>query len=154
MRSTQSGVGWDLAFFLCASDCGKGEKKTHRFHAEHGEYNEVYEIKCEDCGACQKVKRHDWLSQLTRDHIRPTKANLTKYPYIEPHSGELVHSAEHRKEVWKRMGLHEAKHGIDDRYSENQECENLKNNRLAFEKRMREREERYRHRGMAAPKRR
>lgn len=143
MRSERKGLGWDTALFLCNMDCGKGEKTEHEFSLEKGDYNEIYEIRCTKCNAVHDQRRHTWLSQLSRDLLRPSKAGLTKYPYIEPHSGELVKSAEHRKEIWKRMGLHEAPHGINERYND-EAVHNLNQRRIEMEKRRRDMNEKRR----------
>lgn len=143
MRSARTGIGWDIATFECEF-CGP---RPHTFHAEHGEYNEVYELKCESCGTHKRVPRHDWLSQLSRDHIRPSRASLTKWPYIDMATGVEVKSKEHRAEVWKQHGMHEAPHGINERYSDTEECHNLNRKRIEHEKKMRERDERLKYRG-------
>jgi hypothetical protein len=148
VRGVRQGLGWDTALFLCNMDCGKGERTEHEFSSEKGEYNEIYEIRCTKCHAVHDEKRHDWLSQLSRDCLRPQKAYLTKFPYFEPHSGELVSSPEHRSEVWRRMGLHEAKHGINERYND-EASHNLNQRRIESEKRRRDMNEKRRAFGRA-----
>jgi hypothetical protein len=145
VRSEQKGLGWDTAMFLCPA-CGVATQ--HQFHAEHGEYNEIYEIRCLTCQGLQKKPRHDWLSQMARDFVRPSKANLTKYPRIEPHTGEVVNSREDEVRVMKAMGMHAAHHGIDERYND-EACDNLNRRRIEHEKKKRDMAERRRYFGRA-----
>lgn len=122
------------------------------FHAEHGEYNDIYELRCVKCEATHKTNRHSWLSQLSRDFLRPSKAHLTQYPRIEPHTGEVVKSREHEREVMRAMGMHEAHHGIDERYN-NEACDALRSRRIEHEKRKRQMEEKRRAMGRAPARR-
>lgn len=102
--------------YTCEKSCKEG-LTDHEFVAEHGNYNEIYEIKCLNCQNHQKVNRHLWLSTQLKNDIRPSKAYLTVYPRIEPHSGEYVLSKEHEKETIRRKGFHEAPHGVNERYN-------------------------------------
>lgn len=74
----------------------------HKFLEELGEYNEIYRVRCERCKTTHDIHRHQWLSFQNKNDIRPSKAYLTKYPRIEPHSGLTVKSKEHEKESVKR----------------------------------------------------
>jgi hypothetical protein len=85
--------------FPCA-ECK--EVTEHEFLQEKGEYNEIYSTRCKVCGGAHDVSRHDWLSFQLRNEVRASKAYLTKYPRIEPHSGLTVKSREHEKESVKR----------------------------------------------------
>lgn len=143
MSLEKKGLGWDEARFECASECGP---IPHVFHAEHGDYNEIYEIRCTRCGSHQRVNRHAWLSQLNRDHLRPSKANLTRYPRFEPHSGVVVNSREDEVRVMKAMGMHAAPHGVDERYDD-EACDSLRKRRMERERRRREIEEKRRYFG-------
>lgn len=99
--------------FQCPKRC-TNELTEHEFIAEHGEYNEIYEVQCTICGHAHKVHRHAWLSHQLRNEIRPSRAYLTHFPYIEPQTGVLVHSKEHRDEVWKSRGLKVWDHDGDE----------------------------------------
>ena len=103
--------------FQCAANC-REEKTEHEFISEHGDYNEIYEIRCMVCNHLHKVNRHAWLQSehIFADEKKSRKAGLTRYPYIEPHSGEIVTSKEHREETMKRLGFHEAPHGINENH--------------------------------------
>lgn len=145
MRTDRSGLGWDTAMFRC----DRCEVPTeHQFDSEHGEYNEIYEIRCLTCGFQHKVGRHVWNAQMTRDHMVPSKAHLTKYPRVEPHSGEIVNSRDDEVRVMKAMGLHAAPHGINERYND-EACDTLNRRRIEHEKRKRDMAERRRYFGRA-----
>ena len=101
--------------YRCPEKCSD-EPTEHTFLEEHGDYNEFYKIQCAKCQTTHTVHRHEWLSFQVKNDVKPRKAYLTKYPYVEPHSGEVVHSKEHREETMKRMGFHAAPHGIDRNY--------------------------------------
>jgi hypothetical protein len=103
--------------YRCEKACSEEGITDHEFIAEHGDYNEIYEIKCLKCNHQYKVGRHSWLSSQIINEVKPRRAYLTKWPHIEPHSGEMVHSKEHEKELLTRLGYHAAPHGVDERYS-------------------------------------
>jgi hypothetical protein len=77
---------------------------------------EFVEIRCCNCGTIASLPTDEW-QQIIADEIRVSsrrKAGLTKYPYVEPQSGVLVKSKEHREEVWRAKGLKEWKHDGDE----------------------------------------
>lgn len=97
---------------VCEQKC-KGIRKTNHELIERLSRTQ-YQIKCQACGFEGPVYFLVWESALDK----PRKAGLTRYPYVEPHSGQVVKSAEHRAEVLKSMGFHAAPHGIDNRYDD------------------------------------
>lgn len=135
----------------CEKACSEAPTE-HKFIADHGEYNDIAEIECLNCHYHQKIPRSEWLSKQVIDWVRPSKAHLTQYPRIEPHTGEVVKSREHEREVMRAMGLHEAKHGIDERYND-EACDTLRSRRLEHEKRKRQMEEKRRAMGRAPARR-
>lgn len=60
----------------------------------------------------------DACQDMDRRAQRMGRVNLTKYPYVEPHTGEVVKSAEDRERVVKAFGMHAAEHGIDERHND------------------------------------
>ncbi len=120
-------------------DCPHCGKTEHEFTQEKGEYNEIYQVRCLVCNVAHDVPRHSWLhaEHILADALKPSRAYLTKFPHIEPHTGVMVTSAEHRRETMKRMGMHEAPHGIDTRYDD-ERCDDLRSRRQESEKRKRE----------------
>lgn len=95
---------------LCEKKCA-GTKRTNHELVKKLSASE-YLVKCKGCGDEHQIYFLVWENALSR----PRRAGLTRYPYVEPHSGVLVKSAEHRSEVLKSMGFHAAPHGIDERY--------------------------------------
>jgi len=107
----------------CPKECS-GEipfRTPHTFLEERGNYNEIYFVKCDKCGHEYEIPRKQWLfySSGAADP-KSSRAYLTKYPRIEPHTGEIVKSKDHEKETIKRMGFYEGhhggRHGVDRRY--------------------------------------
>ncbi len=89
--------------------CPKCEKTTqHSFVTEKGEYNEIYEIRCAECHSARDVDRKIWLSGAAgfNGSGRSGKSYLTKYPRIEPQTGQVVKSREHMYETARAMGCH------------------------------------------------
>lgn len=99
----------------------------------------LYEIQCAECANCTAIEKGDWDQTAKDEDIqaqRTRRANLTRYPRFEPHSGEIVKSKEHELETIKRLGFHVAEHGIDDAYSD-ETASKLRSDRLAREERKR-----------------
>lgn len=95
-----------------------------------------YEARCGNCGRCQFFSVTEWQEAgkaMDRRAYR-RRANLTRYPRIEPHTGELVKSRDHEHEVVKAAGFHVAEHGINDAYHD-ELSEKLRSNRVAMEDR-------------------
>ncbi len=136
-----------MARLLCT--CSP-EQTQHTFVRELGEYNEIYEVKCAACGLVRQVPRKEFLfAENIKDWV-PSNARVywTKFPYVEPHTGEVVHSKEHRAEVIKRMGFHVAEHGVNERYDD-QACADQRAKRQAQEARRRLLEDRRKWAGVA-----
>lgn len=89
--------------------CPKCEKTTpHSFVEEKGEYNEIYMVKCAECHANHDIERKLWLSHTAGVHGsgKTSKAYLTKYPRIEPQTGQVVKSREHMYDTARAAGMH------------------------------------------------
>ena len=85
-------------------------KTAHSFVSEHGEYNEVYKVKCGACEVEHYVPRKDWFSWV-HNEVKSRKAYLTAWPRVNPFLGVMCDSPAHEREVAKRMGYTEQKHG-------------------------------------------
>lgn len=109
---------------LTCQHCQK--RAGHAFLAERGDYNELYEVLCVECGSQYEIPRKAWLNAQFLEAAGPKRAYLTKYPYVEPHTGEVVNSAEDVVRVTKAYGLHAADHGINERYHD-ETSERLRN---------------------------
>jgi hypothetical protein len=100
-------------------DCPHCRQKTgHAFVAEKGEYNEIYEVLCVGCSVQYEIPRKAWLNARVFEDTRSSRAYLTKFPYVEPHTGEVVNSPEDVVRVTKAYGLHAAEHGKNERYDD------------------------------------
>lgn len=112
----------------------------HNYLSEHqdGERT-IYKIQCADCGHLEDIDKAVW-DLIAKDELQKAqkkRANLTRYPYIDPYSGMEVRSKEHREDVWKAHGFHKAEHGINEAYND-EATEKLKEKRLALQKRREE----------------
>lgn len=97
---------------------------------------EILCVSCENCGHKYEISKEIWdcaVSEMQRLSYRK-KPSLTKYPYVEPHTGELVKSKEHREEVMAAHGYHKAENGVNDEYDDELSYQ-LKSKRQAMEKR-------------------
>lgn len=101
--------------FACRDD-----ERAMEFIRQDGEEGEA--LIFAECGNCKFINpflKEEWdAGSLAMDRrAYRKKANLTRYPRIEAHTGEVVNSREHEKETLKRMGYHAAENGIDERYN-------------------------------------
>lgn len=83
--------------------------------------NIFYEIECAECGHKSEIPKEDWDDIAKQEELhaqRSRRVSLTRYPRIEPHSGELVKSKEHEAETLKRLGFHKAENGIDPNHDD------------------------------------
>lgn len=115
-------------WIACADGCAeknqwvcKGDLRGHEFvekflRGHESGVEELVQIRCCNCGGLAEIPYAEW-QQIIEDDVRNSsrrKAGLTRYPYVEPQSGILVHSAQHRDEVWKQLGWHKAENGPDE----------------------------------------
>lgn len=102
-----------------------------------GEAQGLIWAKCGNCGHEQDFLVEEWNDFSKEMDLRAarsgaSRAGLTRYPRIEPHTGLLVNSREDEKRAMKAMGMHEAPHGINEQYND-ETCEKLKSARQARE---------------------
>lgn len=131
----------------CEKDCPeknhfscRGEERAFELIERIGDApgEEIYVVMCGNCGHHMDLLEEEWLAagkEMDRRAGR-VRANLTRYPRIEPHTGELVKSRHHEMEVVKRAGYHVAEHGINEKYDD-EVSQQLKDKRLAMEERRR-----------------
>lgn len=117
----------------------------------------VYLVECAECGSQHEMDKHVW-DLVAADELRVAqkrRANLTRFPYVDPFSGVEVKSKEHREDVWRAHGFHKAEHGINESFDD-EACDNLRRKRQALEARRlatkRKRED-YIRQGILKPKR-
>lgn len=99
----------------------------------------LYTIECSGCGLESSIPKEDW-DEIAKGELieaQRRRSSLTKFPYIEPHTGEVVKSKEHREEVLRAHGYHKAEHGINDAYND-ELCDKLRTQRQAAEQRKRD----------------
>ncbi len=85
------------------------------------DYGRFFKVRCENCGNVDLADEETWLNaceDMDRRAQRQGRVGRTRYPYIEPHSGILVNSADDRERVMKSHGFHSAEHGIDSRHND------------------------------------
>lgn len=126
----------------------RDEKRAHSFSEEFRDEENglVVKCRCENCGALDYLSKEDW-DAACRDVERQAarrRANLTRYPRIETHTGEIVTSREHEKELTKRMGFHAAEHGVNERFDD-ETCVKLKEKRLVRDAKKRKLADRRKH---------
>lgn len=94
-------------FYPCPKECDKDLPITPHEVLDL----DVVRVKCLNCNHVHELDFRAWLrdQQVTRTPRR--QAHLTKYPRVEPHTGEVVTSKDHEKETVKRMGFYEGHHG-------------------------------------------
>lgn len=119
--------------FACRS-----EERAMEFIREEGEFGEAIVIA--ECGNCHHINaflKEEWEDGGRRMDLRAQrtgKACLTRYPRVEPFTGEVVKSREHEKETLKRMGFHAAEHGVNDNFND-ETTEKLKDRNRAIKER-------------------
>lgn len=137
-----------MAKLKCPAVCCS-EDTEHKFLEERGDYNQTYFVEC-SCGFQREVSRKEWLFAENIKDWTPSNARayLTKFPYVEPHSGMVVTSKEHRDEVMKKMGFHKAEHGVNEKYHD-ETAELMRRKRQDLAERRRAMDERRRSAGVA-----
>lgn len=115
----------------------RGEERAHEFVLQDGqEGNEIIEAQCGNCGNVGVFLLEDWRDASKAMDLRAQrtgKANLTRWPYVDPYTGVQVDSPDHRKDVWAAHGMHEADHGVNEKYDD-EACHALKEKRIARER--------------------
>lgn len=112
----------------------RGEERAHEFVLQDGgEGNEIVEARCGNCGNLAVFLKEDWdhygkQMELRAQRSGNSRANLTKYPRIEPHTGALVNSRDDEVRAMRAYGMHPAENGIDERYDD-ESCEILRDKR-------------------------
>lgn len=133
-----------MIWLPCEKDCEKNnqfacrdDERAMEFIRQEGEAQEQLVIaECGNCSHINNFLKEEWdAGALAMDRrAQRRKANLTRYPRIESHTGEIVTSREHEKETLKRMGFHAAENGIDERYND-ETSEKLKDRQRAVRER-------------------
>jgi len=117
-----------------------GDLRAFEFIRKEGEAGEgLVFAECGNCGSIDCFLEEDWV-ELNKAQDRRAcrrKANLTRYPRFEPHTGLVVKSREHEMEVVKHAGYHVAEHGLDERHND-ELADRLKQKRDRMESRRRE----------------
>lgn len=104
--------------YACREDGTRAFEVVEELFDDSGK---IFELRCGNCGELDYLNEEEWgeaCRAMDARAKRRCKVTLTRYPYVEPHTGEVVHSAAHREEVVKRYGLHAAEHGIDERFND------------------------------------
>lgn len=104
--------------FACREDGSRAFEVESESEDEDGRF---FIAHCANCGEIDFVDEETWVDAceaMDRRARRMGRANLTKYPYVEPHSGEVCHSASDRDRIAKAYGFHAAEHGIDGRFND------------------------------------
>ena len=115
----------------------RGEERAHEFVMQDGSTgNEIIEARCGNCDSLNVFLLEDWqdasLAMDRRAQRSVGKAGLTRWPYFDAATGVEVKSKEHRAEVWKAHGMHEAEHGVNEKYDD-EACHQQKEKRVARE---------------------
>lgn len=111
-----------------------------------------YQIECGSCGHKSEIDKSDW-DMIAGDELRAaqrSKANLTRYPRIEPHTGMLVSSKQHESEMVKAMGFHKAENGLNEKFHD-ETAETLRKKRQDLAERRKAMQERRRAHNMRVP---
>ena len=120
-------------------DCAP-EEVRHEYVSEaaNGEFID-YTIKCTGCGHLEVIPQELWSEACRNEVLKEPKrrVNLTSYPRIEPHTGEVVNSRDDEVRAMKAHGMHAAPHGVNEAFDD-ETCHNLKTKRLAIEQKKRE----------------
>lgn len=107
-------------FYPCPSDSCAGAKKAYKGLTKHKMLDiEVTRVKCLECGLEHEMDFKLWIRDYTFSR-KPKRTYLTKYPRIEPHTGELVTSKEHETETVRAMGYHAAPNGVNEAYDDSE----------------------------------
>lgn len=136
----------------CEKDCA--EKNQYVCRVELRAFELVSEApglifaKCGNCGHEQDFLEEEWAQygkemELRAQRSSSSKAGLTKYPRIEPHTGALVNSRDDEVRAMKAMGMHAAPHGVNEAYND-ETCERLKDKQQKLQSRKLEIERRRR----------
>lgn len=115
----------------------RDDERAHEFIREEGEEgHKIITAECGNCGHITTLLQEEWSDACVAMDRRAAKkkANLTRYPRIETHTGELVTSREHEKETLKRMGFHAAEHGVNEKFND-EHTEKLKSKQQALKDR-------------------
>jgi len=123
--------------YVCREDGSRAFEIREELQDERGRF---FEVECGNCGDIDWIEEEDFRAaceDMDRRAQRSGKVGLTKYPYIEPHTGEVVNSAEDVVRVAKAHGLHAAEHGIDERHND-EFADKLKDRERAKKERRRE----------------
>jgi hypothetical protein len=136
-----------LIWMPCERDCAEKDQyacrganeRAHEFMNERGAPgSKIIFAKCTNCGHLANLLEEEWLEagrqmELRAQRSGASRAGLTKYPRIEPHTGALVNSRDDEVRAMKAFGMHAAPNGIDERYND-EACEKLKSARLERQK--------------------
>lgn len=91
----------------CRRETGSNDEDKFVFHNVIKKLDDTIEAKCKTCGFESKRTQEE-VGDVHLGGFSGARAQLTKYPYIEPQSGVMVKSAQHRVDVWKQMGFRPA----------------------------------------------
>lgn len=135
-----------MIWIACEKQCVEKNQYVCRLATRVHEFVEVcgdtVKLECGNCSHIATLPIEEYQAECKRMDIKAqlsgaSRAGLTKYPRIEPHTGELVNSRDDEARVMKAFGMHAAPHGINERFND-EACEKLKSARQKREQRRRE----------------
>lgn len=115
----------------------KGELRALELQVHSGAGDLI--VKCGNCDHEQKLTQAEWDAYAKEMDLKAarcgsSRAGLTKYPRVEPHTGVVVNSRDDEVRAMKAMGMHAAPNGIDERFDD-ESCDALRSKRAAIQKR-------------------